>query len=69
MGIHNTKLTSPNKPLGKTHSAFFFNTQADHRSLQPENMYICRLLKNPQQNYVVFKSYTKPCLNIGSGPH
>lgn len=36
--IDNTKLTSPNKPLGKADSAFFLNTQTNVRSLQPESM-------------------------------
>lgn len=57
LGIDNTKLTSPNKPLGKadgTFSLFFFNTQTNLKFQLESMCFSLQVFTNPKQNYVVF---------------
>lgn len=73
MEIGSTKLTNPNKPLAKTDNTFFFKKKihksiSDHHFNQKACVLVCWLLKISKQKFVVIKSYTKPGLNIGSGP-
>lgn len=75
MEIGSAKLTSPNKRLARTDSTFFFffcsihKLISDHHFNQKACVLVCWLLKISKQNFVVIKSYTKPGMNIGSGPH